>query len=84
MCVRARRFHFSVTAYDENHNVVSEAEYIPDEVTDYQQFAMDSGIVSVEVASRDADGNVLGTETVTPEDSSAVICFDNGGQILGE
>lgn len=74
---------FSVTAYDENHNVVSEEGYTPDEVTDYQQFAMDSGIISVEVASRDADGNVLGTETVTPEDSSAVICFDNGGQILG-
>lgn len=39
--------------------------------------------MSPRACPRGADGNVLGTETVTPEDSSAMICFDNGGQILG-
>lgn len=74
---------FTITEYDESHHAVSEKEYTPAEVTDYQAFEMGSGISSAEVTGYAADGTALDTQTVTPENNTASICFDAGGQILG-
>lgn len=73
---------FTVVYYDENHGEISRMEYAPADVEDYQTFDLDGGVASVEIVCRDGDGAELETVTVTPENPSAVICFDDGGQIL--
>ena len=73
---------FSMTYYNGNHEEISKADYTPEEVTDYQTFELDSDVSTVEIVCYDTDGKELETLTVTPENPSAVICFDNGGQIL--
>lgn len=73
---------FSMMYYNGNNEELSRTDYTPKEVTDYQTFELDSDISSVEIICYDADGNELETLTVTPENPSAIICFDNGGQIL--
>ena len=73
---------FSMVYYDENHAAISKTDYIPEEVADYQTFALESSVDSVEIICFGADGTELETLTVTPENPNAVICFDQGGQIL--
>ena len=73
---------FSMTYYNGNHEEISKTDYTPEEVTDYQTFELDSDVSTVEIVCYDTDGKELETLTVTPENPSAVICFDNGGQIL--
>ena len=68
--------------YNGSHEEISKTDYTPEEVTDYQTFEMNSDISSVEIVCYDTDGIELETLTVTPENPSVVICFDNGGQIL--
>ena len=73
---------FSVAYYNGNHEEISKTDYTPEEVTDYQTFELDSDVSTVEIVCYDDAGKELETLTVTPENRSAVICFDNGGQIL--
>lgn len=73
---------FSVAYYNGNHDEISKTGYTPEEVTDYQTFELDSDVSTVEIVCYDDDGKELETLTVTPENRNAVICFDNGGQIL--
>ena len=49
---------------------------------DYQTFDLDGDVASVEIVCYDGGDSELETVTVTPENSSAVICFDDDGQIL--
>lgn len=49
---------------------------------DYQTFDLDGAVASVEIVCRDGGGAKLETVAVTPENPGAVICFDDGGQIL--
>ena len=49
---------------------------------DYQTFDLDGDVAAVEIVCYDGGDAELETVTVTPENSSAVICFDDGGQIL--
>lgn len=84
-CVATFRFSqpaasFTVT-YDRNDESVSQA-YAPDEVVDYQAFDIAPDVTAVTVVSYDADGRVIASEIVSPENPRAVICFDIGGQIL--
>lgn len=74
---------FIVTYYDEAHNAISETNYSPEEVTDNQKFDMDNNIHSVEITCYGTDGTTLNNITVSAENTSAAICYDNGGQILG-
>ena len=71
-----------MVCYDENREEISRTAYAPGELEDYQTFEMDGGVAAVEMIACDADGGALETTTLTPEDRSAVICFDGGGQIL--
>ena len=48
---------------------------------DYQTFDLDGDVASVEIVCYDGGDAELETVTVTPENPSAVICFDDGGQI---
>ena len=73
---------FTITCYGADGAVISRTEYTPDQVSDLQQFDM-AGIQSAEVASYTAQGEELSVQTMTPASGSATICFDNGGQILG-
>ena len=73
---------FSMAYYNGNHEEISKTDYTLEEVTDYQTFELNSDISSVEIVCYDTDGIELETLTVTPENPSVVICFDNGGQIL--
>lgn len=68
--------------YDENHSEISKTDYTPEEVTDYQTFELGSEVGSVEIICYDANGSELETMTITPDNPSTVICFDDGGQIL--
>lgn len=74
---------FHVVRYDESGNEISTEEYTPSEVTDYQTFEMDSEVAAVDVVGLDAAGAEISRQSVTPENYYAKICFDAGGQILG-
>ena len=74
---------FTIKEYDAAHKILSEKEYTPDEVTDYQTFKLRSDTASVEVTSIAANGTEMDTQTISPENYTAAICFDTGGQILG-
>ena len=73
---------FSIVYYNGNHEEISATDYTPEKITDYQTFELDRDVSAVEIICYDTDGEELETLTVTPESPSAVICFDNGGQIL--
>lgn len=45
-------------------------------------FELGSEVGSVEIICYDANGSELETMTITPDNPSTVICFDDGGQIL--
>ncbi len=73
---------FSMICYDENHSEISKTDYTPEEVTDYQTFEMGSEVTSAEIICYDANGTELKTILITQDNPNAVICFDEGGQIL--
>lgn len=73
---------FTITCYGSDGRVISRTEYAPDQVRDLQQFDM-TGIQSAEVTSYSAQGETLSVQSVTPDSGSVTICFDHGGQILG-
>ena len=74
---------FTIKEYDATHKILSEKEYTPDDVTDYQTFKLGSDTASVEVTSIAANGTEMDTQTISPENYTAAICFNTGGQILG-
>lgn len=74
---------FSVACHDKNGTEISRTDYTPEKVTDYQAFDLESDVRFVTIICYDSNGKELKTETMTQENPKAVICFDNGGQILG-
>lgn len=73
---------FTVLCYNENREEISETDYTPQDVSDYQSFKLDSEVSSVEIICYDANGTELKTLAITPENPNAVICFVDKGQIL--
>lgn len=69
--------------YCKNGETISQTDYTPDEIEDYQTIDVESGISSAEIRYYDENRQEIGKETITPENPDIVICFDNGGQILG-
>lgn len=72
---------FSVI-YNKNGANTAKTDYNPNEVVDYQTFDLESDISSVTIICYDADNQELSSETVTPDNPNAAICYDNGGQFL--
>lgn len=68
--------------YNDGEANATKTDYTPDEVVDYQTFDLESDIKSVTVICYDADNQEVSSETVTPENPNAAICYDNGGQFL--
>ena len=50
---------FTIKEYDTTHKILSEKEYTPDDVTDYQTFKLGSDTASVEVTSIAANGTEM-------------------------
>lgn len=73
----------SVTCFDDANNVVSEINHSLGDIMDMQRFEMDTNIHSAEITRYSSEGIKLDTITVTADISSVVVCYDNGGQILG-
>lgn len=73
---------FTITELDGENNAITTADYTPADVTDYQAFTMSGETRSAEIVSYGADGSELGRQIITPENNTAVICFEEKGQIL--
>ena len=73
---------FTITYQNADHELISQTEYLPEEVEDYQRFDMREEIRFVEIVEYNANGIEQKRYMITPENPSTVICYDNGGQIL--
>ena len=74
---------YKLPVHNPKISYLMQKEYTPDDVTDYQTFKLGSDTASVEVTSIAANGTEMDTQTISPENYTAAICFDTGGQILG-
>lgn len=72
----------TLSCLDEGRTVIAEETLDPAAVEDFQTFTLAGDTASVVLTAYDGAGGELGTQEVTPENPSAVVCCDAGGQML--
>lgn len=74
---------FTIVCRGAGQTILEEKKYTPQEITDYQKFEMNDDVSSVQLLHFRSSGEMLYSETITPENPSSLICCDNGGLLLG-
>lgn len=72
----------TLSCLDQGRTVIAEESLDPAAVEDFQTFTLAGDTASVILTAYDGAGGELGSQEVTPENPSAVVCYDAGGQML--